>query len=61
MSRHLRQVHGQQDASERRLVASSQSLRYGGKLRCPMPDCSTDREYVRLDKHLISIHGYTRV
>ncbi|XP_040908620.1 proteoglycan 4-like [Toxotes jaculatrix] len=60
LSRHLRDRHDMKDDKQRRLFISKKHLRYGGRLRCPIKDCGSQKDYARLDKHLISAHGRTR-
>lgn len=57
MSRHLRNVHDHINKEERWLIISKKTLRYGGKLHCPIKGCPKGKSYVRLDKHLINKHG----
>ncbi|CAK6978024.1 proteoglycan 4-like [Scomber scombrus] len=61
LSRHLRETHGVEDVRLRRLLVSRRNLRYSGKLRCPVKGCNSDREYVRLDKHLVAQHKFSTV
>ncbi|XP_040910287.1 uncharacterized protein LOC121192608 [Toxotes jaculatrix] len=59
LSHHLRDQHGMKDDKQRRLFISKKHLRYGGRLRCPIKDCGSQKDYASLDKHLISAHGRT--
>ncbi|XP_077367751.1 uncharacterized protein LOC144011517, partial [Festucalex cinctus] len=56
LSRHVKGVHGYKDDTMRRLYLAKKNLRYSGKLRCPVEHCDS-KEFTRLDKHLLLLHG----